>query len=348
MQRRRFLEMAWASSLAACLPVTFAQTGKVRRSRRILVLGGTNFVGPAIVERAVERGHEVTLFNRGQTRPELFPECEKLRGVRRATGEEELSALQGQRRWDALIDVWPQQSALVRSTAQLLADRVDYAFFVSSIAVYADFRKPGLTEASAVHQDDPGWYGGEKVLAEQALRSAFSDRSGVARCHAILGPRDDGTAFHYWLRRIAEYDEVLAPGSGEDPVQWIDVRDVARWVVDCVEQERPGVHNLCGPERPTPFRDFLETCREALESSARLIWVDGDTLRRTHKIQSFSDMPLWAPLDEEPGFQQISAARALQAGLQLRPLQSTALDAWDWWDTEAFVRRQLLLPIDGD
>lgn len=336
MNRRSFLGAALSAGAAATLPGCRSTGARAPRPRQILVLGGTNFVGPALVERALERGHEVTLFNRGRTRPELFPGCEKLRGDREPATED-LGALEGTRRWDAVVDVWPQRSALVESTARLLAGRADYAFFVSSIAVYADFSRPGITEDAPVHEDDPGWYGGEKVLAERALEASFPGRCGVARCHAILGPRDDGTAYHYWLRRLAEHGEVLAPGSGLDPVQLVDVRDVARWIVDCVERGRPGVHNLCGPAEGISFRSFLETSGRAIGSRARLVWVDADVLRGEYGIQSFSDMPLWAPLDEDEGFQQISGARALAAGLRLRPLAHTARDAWAWWSSAAFA-----------
>jgi 2'-hydroxyisoflavone reductase len=333
LDRRAFLRLAGASALAAPL-AGCSLTGEATRPQRLLVLGGTNFVGPAVVERALQRGHEVTLFNRGLTRPDLFPQLEALRGER-AVGGGDLSALAGTRRWDAVIDVWPEQSALVDATARMLSDRVDYAFFVSSIAVYTDFSRPGLSEASAVHRDDPGWYGGEKVLAEQALARAFPGRAGVARCHAILGPRDDGTAYPYWLRRLARPQPVIAPGAGDDPVQFVDVRDVARWIVDCVEHRRDGVHNLTGPAEPHSFRTFLEGTRDALARGAELVWMDADWLRG-QGVRSFEDMPLWAPLDEDAGFQQIRSDKALAAGLQLRALSETARDGWRWLESPAF------------
>lgn len=343
MQRRTFLELALASVATAVFPGCVSASPRPK-PRNILVLGGTNYVGPSIVEHALSRGHDVTLFNRGMTRPGLFPDCEKLVGDRQSEGGD-LTALEGSRTWDAVIDVWPQESALVERTARLLSERVDYAYFVSSIAVYRDFSKPGLTEDAPVHENDPGWYGGEKVLAERALEASFPGRSGSARCHAILGPRDDGTAFHYWLRGLARHPEVLAPGSGLDPVQFVDVRDVAAWIVNCVEHQRPGPYNLCGPARPLTFRAFLETCRAAIGSGAQLTWVDADELRQRFGVQSFSGMPLWAPLDEDVGFQQVSAARALAEGFQLRPVSETARDAWDWWDTDEFAGTTF--PIDG-
>ncbi len=344
MQRRTFLQLAAASLAAPKLLGCEPAPGGRAATRKILVLGGTNFLGPAVVERAVERGHEVTLFNRGLTRPELFPELEKLRGER-SRGGGDLAALGGGRRWDAVIDVWPEESELVAETARLLAGRAGFYFFVSSIAVYRDFGKIGLTEEDEVHRNDPGWYGGEKVLAEESARDAFPGRAGVARCHAILGPRDDGSAFHYWLRRLATEERVLAPGTGEDPVQLVDVRDVAAWIVDCVEQERAGTYNLAGPASPLPFRSFLEGCRDAIGSQAELVWVDADFLRHEQGVTSFDQMPLWAPLDEDAGFQQISSARALAEGMTFRPLAETARAAWHWY--RAYFFRGTRFPTGG-
>ncbi len=349
IDRRTFLELAAASGAAALWPASESRASvpagaSAHKPRSILVLGGTNFVGPAVVERARERGHEVTLFNRGITRPELFPGLEKLRGERGARSSI-LTALGRTRRWDAVIDTWPEQSALVGHTAEALADRTDYYFFVSSIAVYRDFSRPGLDESAAIHRDDPGWYGGEKVLAEELVASRFADRSGIARCHAIVGPRDTGAAFHYWLRRLATRSEVLAPGSGDDPLQLLDVRDLGAWIVDCIEQRRSGVHNLCGPPETPTLRQVLETCREALDSDARLTWVDADFLRRDHGVQSFTDLPLWAPLDEDAGFYGVDGRKAARAGAVFRPLALTARDAWLWFRSHFF--KDTAFPVGG-
>ncbi len=343
MRRRSFL----GATLGTLVTPIAGCASSVRRAavnKTILVLGGTNYVGPAIVERATARGHEVTLFNRGITRPHLFPELEKLRGDRRLDGSD-LAALAGARRWDAVIDVWPAESGLVEQTARLLADRTDYYFFCSSIAVYTDFGRAGLDETSPTHDNDPGWYGGEKALAEGIVERTYPGAFGVSRCHAILGPRDDGASFHYWLRRLALNDDVLAPGSGGDPVQYVDVRDVARWIIDCVERRRLGTHNLCGPVEPRTMRSFLEGSRNAIGSRARLVWVDADFLRAEQGVASFSDMPLWAPLDEDAGFYQIDGGRAVAAGLKYRPLAETARDAWRWYQSHFF--RETVFPLAG-
>lgn len=344
MKRRTFLQLSLATSAATVLPSTLLPPQKTITPKKILILGGTNFLGPALVEQALGHNHEVTLFNRGITRPHLFPTLEKLRGSRHIESSD-LASLEGNRRWDAVIDVWPEHSALVQQTTNLLADRADYYFFVSSIAVYRNFSQPNITETAAVHENDLGWYGGEKVRAEQILASTFSGRSGVARCHAILGPRDNGTAYHYWLRRLAHADQVLAPGSGNDPVQYTDVRDVAAWVLDSVEQERPGTYNLCGPSETLTYRAFLEGSRQAIGSTAELVWVDPDFLRQTHGVQSFTNMPLWAPLDEDEGFYQISSAKAIAAGTTFRPLAETARDTWQWYQSYFF--KDTTFPLGG-
>lgn len=343
MHRRKFLQATFGGLAAAYVGAT-PKVVASETPKKILVLGGTNFVGPALVEHAISAGHEVTLFNRGITRPYLFPDVEKLRGDRRMDGSD-LSALAGKRRWDAVIDVWPEQSALVTETARLLADRTDFYFFCSSIAVYRNFSRAGLQESDPVHVDDPGWYGGEKVAAEQLLATYFPDAHGVSRCHAIFGPRDDGAAFHYWLRRLALEDEVLAPGTGNDPVQYIDVRDLAVWILDSIESKRAGIFNMCGPEKPLRFRNFLDVTREALGSDAQLTWVDADFLRREQGVNSFSDMPLWAPLDEDEGFYQISGAKALAAGARYRSLHETARAAWHWYSAYNF--RHTNFPVGG-
>lgn len=330
MQRREFL----GASLGLAATLAPWASGTRPEKKRILVLGGTTFLGPAIVEQALARGHELTLFNRGITRPHLYPEVEKLRGVRGAGGGD-LRALEGTREWDAVIDVWPEQSSLVEHTARLLADRTAYGFFVSSIAVYSDFSRPGLREDAPIHTEG-GWYGGEKARAERAIREAYPERHGIARPHAIVGPRDPGTAFHYWLRRFAEHDEVLAPGTGDDPVQYTDVRDVATWIVDCVEQERVGVYNLCGPEEPPTLRAFLEGCRDAVAEDTRLVWADADFLRRDQRVESFTDMPYWAPVDEDAGFYRIGTSRSVEAGATFRPLRETAQDSWRWFRSYFF------------
>ncbi len=341
MRRRDFLG---ALGAAALLPHPGDADSPPRAPKRLLVLGGTNFVGPAVVSEAMARGHEVTLFNRGITRPHLFPELEKLRGTRSATGGG-LGALEGARRWDAVIDVWPEQRGLVEETAALLRDRTDYYAYVSSIAVYSDFSGPGMDETARVRAGPPGEYGVEKAAAEAAVRAAYPGRHAIVRCPAIVGPYDPGSSYHFWLRRLANRDEVLCPGSGLDPVQIVDVRDVARWTLDSVDASRPGTFNLTGPWPPRTMRDFLTETADAVGAAARLTWVDADFLRRDQGVYSFSDMPLWAPLDEDEGFFQISGEAALEAGASYRPVADTARASWAWFRSHFF--KDVVFPLHG-
>lgn len=344
MKRRSFLLGSMAALSFPFLNGLSFKVGLAKTPLKILVLGGTNFVGPAIVNYAVSRGHEVTLFNRGITRPHLFPELEKLRGYR-SLEDSNLAALEGTRKWDAVIDVWPEQSRLVEETAHLLRNRTDYYYFVSSIAVYKDFSKPGLNEKAPIWVNEPGWYGGEKANAEQILQDVFEERFGVSRNHAIIGPLDSGSAYFYWLQRFSRFDRILGPGNGNDPVQFVDVRDVGYWAVDCAEHKRVGIYNLCGPQTPLTLKQFLQESRDAIDSKSEIVWVDADFLRRDQGVGSFSDMPFWLPLDEDAGFCQIDTSKSLRDGMQYRPVGKSAWPAHRWYQSYFF--KDVSFPYKG-
>ena len=295
------------------------------------MLGGTNFLGPAIVERALSAGHEITLFNRGITRPNLFPDVEKLMGDRRM-GSKGLEALGSSRSWDAVIDVWSAEEALVRESARLLADRVGYYYFVSSIAVYRSFVRPWVTESAELRLNEVG-YGGEKARAENLIAKIYADRFGIARCPSIFGPRDPGSTLHFWLRNLHRRSEVMAPGSGNDPVQFVDVRDVGRWVVDSVQKKLTGTFNTTAP--PLSFAEFIDACRTATQSDAKLTWLDKDFLY-AQDIEAFSQVPLWVPVEEDPGFFQISNDKANREGFVTRPTEETIAAAWRWYQSTFF------------
>ncbi len=295
------------------------------------MLGGTNFLGPAIVERALSAGHEVTLLNRGITRPHLFPGVEKLQGDRRK-GLEGLDALGKSRSWDAVVDVWPAEEALVGQSARHLADRAGYYYFVSSIAVYRSFARPWVEESAELRLQEDG-YGGEKARIENLVADIYPDRFGVARCPSIFGPRDPGSSLHYWLRNLRQNSEILAPGSGRDPVQFVDVRDVGRWIVDCVQNERAGVFNTAA--QPLSFAEFLDACRIATQSDAKLTWLSKDYLY-SHDVEAFTQLPLWVPVEEDPGFFQISSDKANREGFGTRSADQTIAAAWRWYQSSFF------------
>ena len=330
MRRRSFLRAAALAAFMSPASSSLLAASRIK-PKRVLVLGGTNFVGPAIVEQALAAGHEVTLLNRGITRPYLFPDIEKLRGDRRE-GAKGLDALGGSRTWDAVVDVWPADTSLAEASAKLLVDRVKYYYFVSSIAVYRSFERPWVTETAELRLSESG-YGGEKARCEELIARLYSDRFGVARCPSIFGPRDPGSTLHYWLRNLHQNEEILAPGSGEDPIQFVDVRDVGRWVIESIHKERTGVFNTTA--EPLRFLDFLENCRVATESSASLRWLDKDFLY-SQGVEAFTQMPLWVPVEEDPGFFQISSVKARQQGFATRPARQTISAAWRWYQSSFF------------
>jgi 2'-hydroxyisoflavone reductase len=319
--RRLFLKSAALATVSArLLPRAYANYAP----QKILVLGGTLYLGPAIVERAVEAGHQVTLFNRGRTNPRLFPQLEKIRGDRERVSEGGLAALSGQRCWDAVIDVWPSEPSVVMPTAQLLAGRTDFYSFVSSIGVYTKSTEPGVDEAQALRMTESG-YRGDKARSETQLTALIGGgRLGIVRPCAIAGPRDESLSFHYWLSHLRKKQRIVAPGDGSDPVEIVDVRDVADWVVSNVEVHRPSAYNLCG--NPISFKTFLAECSTAIHGEAQPVWVERALLEKQGVEISRGNMPYWNA--DDPGFEEVSSSKARRAGWSTRPLGDTAADAW--------------------
>lgn len=299
---------------------------------RLLILGGTLYLGRHLTEAAIERGHEVTLFNRGVTGPELFPGLERLRGDR----DGDLGALAG-RRWDAAIDTSGYLPAQVRATAALLAPAVERYCFVSSISVYADSATPGLTEDAAVATLEPGapetvsaeTYGALKAACEAALEALLPGRALVVRPGLIVGPHDATDRSAYWPRRVADGGEVLAPGRPQRAVQFIDARDLAGWIVRLCEARAVGVLNATGPAQRLTMAALLEACRVLSESDASFTWV-GESFLLERGVAPYTELPLWVP-EEARAFGAVSIARARDAGLAFRPLEETLADirAWD-------------------
>ncbi len=316
--RRQLIQSSVGSSLAAALPPHPA----FANPKRVLVLGGTVYLGPAIVEYARARGHIVTLFNRGKTNPGLFPDLELIRGDRDPE-HSDLSGLADTRRWDAVVDVWPDDPAMVAPAVQLLKDRTDYYFYVSSIAAYHDYRTPGMDETAPMRMEGTG-YSTNKARSEITVTQFTSGHAGIVRPAAIFGPRNEGRAFQYWLTKLARPSDFVAPGDGSSPVQYVDVRDVGRWIVDCVETKRAGVYNTFS--RPMSFRSFLQQCGAGIRGKGSAVWIDGSFLRSVENVKTYDNMPLWNP--DRPGFGTISTAKAESVGWVHRPLADTARDAF--------------------
>jgi nucleoside-diphosphate-sugar epimerase len=301
----------------------------------LLIIGGTVFLGRHLVEAARERGHAVTLFNRGQHNPDLFPDVEKLHGDR--TGD--LSALRG-RRWDAAIDTCGYVPRVVRASVELLADAVEYYTFISSISVYADFSKVGVDERDpvgtladeSVEVVDGETYGPLKALCERAAEQALPGRVLNVRPGLIVGPHDPTDRFTYWPRRIARGGAVLAPDRPEHGIQIVDARDLASWIVRMVEARQAGVYNATGPEYRLTLGRLFDECRAVSRADAHLVWVSERFLLDAG-VQPWTEIPLWVP-EEDPanaGFDAVDCTKAIAAGLRFRPLAETIRDtlAWD-------------------
>ena len=298
---------------------------------RILILGGTRFLGRHLVDAALARGYEITLFNRGRTNPDLFPGVERLRGDR----DGNLEALRG-RSWDAVIDTCGFVPRLVRASAELLADAVSHYSFISSVSVYADLSKSIVDENAPLHELDDKTtevvdgetYGGLKVLCERAAAAAMPGRVLNVRAGLIVGPHDSTDRFPYWTRRVAQGGEVLAPGRPERRVQFIDVRDLSAWVLRMAESSQTGPYNVTGPRDPLTMEQFLDACKRVSGSNASFVWASEPFLKEREVIP-YSEMPLWIP-EDLPGFNSVDCSRALARGLTFRPLAATIRDTLDW------------------
>lgn len=300
---------------------------------RLLVLGGTKFLGRAVVEAALEQGHEVSLFNRGETNPELFAGAEKLRGDR----DGGLGALEG-RRWDAVVDPSGYIPRVVRASAELLSGAAGHYGFVSSISVYGSYRTPGFDESAPVEQlDDPAsedvgaHYGGLKALCERAVADAFSDPVANIRAGLIVGPYDPTDRFTYWVTRLARGGQVLAPGRPDRQVQFVDVRDLAAWIVELADSRTAGTFNATGPVPPTSMGELLEVCRRVGGADAELVWVDEDFLVE-REVGAWMELPLWIPESDEAfrAMQDADVSRAVETGLTFRPVEDTVRDTLAW------------------
>jgi 2'-hydroxyisoflavone reductase len=301
---------------------------------KLLILGGTVFLGRHLVNAALGRGHTVTLFNRGQHNADLFPAVEKLRGNR----DGDLDTLRG-RRWDNVIDTCGYFPRIVRSSAEMLAHAVDHYTFISTVSVYSEVKQASIDENApvatlkdeSVEEITEESYGALKALCEQAVERAFPGRDLVIRPGLIVGPCDPTDRFTYWPHRVARGGEVLAPGKSTSRVQFIDVRDLAEWTLRMVEAKQTGVFNATGPAHALTMEQTLTECRRVSQSDARLMWVEEKFLLDAG-VGAWIEMPLWVPEKEDAlGFMQIKCGRAIAAGLTFRPLPDTIHDtlAWD-------------------
>ncbi len=299
---------------------------------RILVIGGTRFVGHHFTDAALRAGHDLTLFNRGQSDPGAFPDVERVTGDR----DGGLEPLAG-RTFDAVVDMCGYVPRVVRQSVSLLAPAAARYLFVSSISVYDDAAlRPGYDEDAPIQVlADPDveeitneTYGGLKALCEREVRHGFPGRALVIRPGLIVGPLDRSDRFTYWVRRLARGGDVLAPGSSDRPVQVIDARDLAAWMLRLVDAGTDGVFNATGPAAPLTFGDMLAAILPAVGGDARLVWVD-ERFLLDHGVEPWTDLPVWLP-EAEQAADQCDVTRALRAGLTFRPLGETATETLEW------------------
>jgi 2'-hydroxyisoflavone reductase len=291
---------------------------------KLLVLGGTRFLGRATVDAALARGHDVTLFNRGQTNPGLFPEAEKLHGDR----ENDLSALTG-RTWDAVVDPSGYVPGVVRASAEKLADTAGFYLFVASLSVYAD-RSKTMVEGNALEElgempddrllEDFSNYGALKALAEDAVAETFPDAHANVRPGLIVGPHDPTGRFTYWPHRVARGGDVAAPAPADEHIQFIDVRDLADWMVALCERREKGEFNAVN--EGVSWSELLETCRDVARSEASFVWIDGQFLL-DQGIEQWMGLPMWIEDAADKGLHRADISRATQTGLTHRPLAET-------------------------
>ena len=299
---------------------------------RLLILGGTIFLGRHLVEAALAHGHQVTVFNRGRHYPSAFPEVERLQGDRRG----DLEVLQG-RSWDAVVDTSGHVPRVVEKSARMLADAVEHYTFISSVFAYKGFpTEPGLDENSplnlaadpAAEHVTPETLGPLKALCERALDAEIPGRALIVRAGFIFGPYDPTDRSGYWVYRVAEGGEVLAPGDPNRQLQIVDVRDLAEWILTCMLSRRTGIYNATGPSYPSTLTlgRLLQVCQTEGRSDVRFTWVPDEFLRAAG-IRPGMDLPFWMP----GGVAGVNCNKVIGAGVTFRPLESTIRDTLTWY-----------------
>jgi 2'-hydroxyisoflavone reductase len=346
LSRRDFLGTSAAAVAAAACRSTDA--GTPARKLRILILGGTGFIGPHEVRCALARGHEVTVFNRGRSGAGMFgKDVEELVGDRNS----DLTALKG-RTWDAVIDESASQSSApewVKASASLLKDAVGHYVYTSTRSVYLDTSHVPMTadapvltrENSPVAADRPLPYGHAKAYAEKEALAAMPGRVTLVRPGLIVGPEDDTDRFTYWPVRVARGGEMLAPGDGSDHVQVIDVRDLVEFQVRLVEARTLGVFNAIGPQGGQPFRELLARIQRGVGGDATFTWVDTDFLIAKGLRPYGNELPSFQPMrGKTAGFGRFDLTKEIAAGLRFRDTEVTARETLAWWNSLPAERRE--------
>ncbi len=352
ISRREFVQLSLAGALAASNGPAVAAASRLygeipSRPLDILILGGTGFIGPHIVREALSHGHKITLFNRGKTNPGLFDDIETLIGDR----DGNLQALEG-RRWDMAIDNSGYLPRVVGDSARLLADAVGHYLFISTISVYASFVQRFQDESGELKtmedessEDVEQYYGGLKVLCEQVVQQTLPDRNTIIRPSLIAGPGDHTDRFSYWPIRVSRGGRMLAPGDGSEFMQWVDVRDLAKFVIRCLERNITGIYNAARPAAAYTLGDMIEDSRVISGiTNLEVEWIPLEFLQG-HGVEPFANLPAWVPsipASEYSNLFTISSAAGFAKGLRARSASETIADTLAWWKTLPEDRRNTM------
>jgi 2'-hydroxyisoflavone reductase len=341
LSRRDFIrDAALAGAAAALLPSCASSgLGAAPARKNILILGGTDFIGPHQINTLLARGHTVSTFTRGRTNPEMFRgRVEQLIGDR----NNDLTALQG-KKWDAVIDNSAESAAnapeWVKLTVEALKDSVDQYLFVSTRSAYQNTARVPMTADAPTYPDElpPGQgrsYGIAKAMAERVALAALPGRVTIVRPGLIVGPGDQTDRFTYWPVRVARGGEMIAPGDGSDHVQIIDVRDLGDFIVKLVEDQTFGMFNGVGPQGGRPFREFLELIEKGVGGDPTYTWVDADFLTANGARPYGNELPVFQVMrGNTAGFARFDLTPEINAGLRFRPLEVTAKETLDWFRT---------------
>ena len=333
LKRRDVLKIVGASAIAALAGRAHAKA----KALKVLILGGTGFIGPHFVRVLGDAGHTLTLFNRGKRDREAKPGVEQLLGDRNG----QIDALKG-RDWDVVIDNSGYTPKQVKATADLLKGHVKQYIFISSVAVYADFKRKGIDEdypLAKLKGDNTDEVTGEsygplKVLCEQVVEAAYGKQATNIRPSYIAGPGDPTDRFTYWPWRVSRGDEMLAPGAPSDPFQFIDVRDLADFMRVCVEKGVSGAYNLCNPAGSVTMGSLLETSRKVTGADTKFVWASAEFLEKNEIIGEKAQgnyMPIWQSAEsEDAGIVLCESKRAEKKGLKFRSLETTIKDTLEW------------------
>jgi 2'-hydroxyisoflavone reductase len=345
MNRREALKAVGSAALAAAVGSANAKA----KPLKVLILGGTGFIGPHFVRVLGEGGHTVTLFNRGKRDPEAKQGVEQLLGDRNG----DLKSLEG-RDWDVVIDNSGYTPKQVKASTELLRPHAKQYIFISSVSAYADYKSHDIDEdyklAELPAGVDPGvfkidYYGALKVLAERVTQETFGKSATIIRPSYIAGPGDFTDRFTYWPFRVGQGGEMLVPGTPTDPFQFIDARDLADFVRVCVEKHVPGVYNLCNPLRSVTMGSLLDTSRKVTGADPKFTWAPRKFLEDNAIIgeKAAGDyLPIWTPADgDDAGIALCNPGRAVKKGLRFRPLEVTVRETLEWQKSRPAEKQKL-------